>query len=144
MAKFDEVEECRHSLRDVRSGNWFYLLEDNLVISVKTLNEYTVYTGSSLAGSLLYRYAYRRSPSIICKRKTKQNKIGHSLKVYQLRTLLTSNDSCTLWGTTWLFSRIGIGLYILIRKGLQDIVSKKCKAQDNCFVWFFGQNILKD
>lgn len=43
MAKFDDVEECRHSHRDVRSGNWFYLLEDNLVISVKTLNEHTVY-----------------------------------------------------------------------------------------------------
>lgn len=48
------------------------------------------------------------------------------------------------WSTTWLFSRNGIGLYILIRKDLQDIVSKKCKAQENCFVWFFGLNTILD
>lgn len=65
MAKFGEVEECRHSHKDVRNVNWSYLLEGNLVIPVKTSNEYTLCTGSSLAGSFLYRYAHRHSPSYV-------------------------------------------------------------------------------
>lgn len=73
MAKFDEVEEGRHSHTDIRSVNWSYILEGNLVISVKTSNEHTVCIGSSLEGSFLPSYVHGVFTAALFVRE-KQNK----------------------------------------------------------------------
>lgn len=103
MAKFDEVEECRHSHTDVRSVNWSYLLEGKLVISVKlqmnilcvqAVHSQEVFSIDRLA-DILPSYVHGVFTAALFVRE-KQNKIRHSLNVYQLRALLTSYDSCTL------------------------------------------------